>query len=409
MSLEIRRPTEAEYLAGFRVLTTALQVAPVPDADLEKRRASWFLDRALVALDGREVVGNAGSFPFRTLVPGGALVPTAGLTRVGVLPSHRRRGVLTAMMHCHLLDTRERGEPLASLRASEAVIYGRFGYGLAGLATDLRIDHARGRFRSPVHDDGRIRLVDPSELADVLPRAYARSLRRPGQLVRDAWMWERRVLEHTEDEHPPARWVAVHEDRRGRPDGYVEWRTADPPGEDWMDSGGGHRNEVLELVAGSDATEAALWRFVLDIDLVQRSVLRAQPLDTPLRWLLADARALETQSVWDEQWVRLVDVEVALAARTYTGDGAVVIEVTRDPVLPENVGRFAVGGDGAVRVRRRPELRLDVSTLAACYLGGTSFAELAAGGRIEEVRRGAVARADTLFASRPLPWCGTFF
>jgi predicted acetyltransferase len=407
--IEIRRPTEAEFLAGFRVLTTALQIQPVAVADLERRRASWFVDRAIIALDGGDVVGNAGAFPFRTLVPGGALVPTAGLTRVGVLPSHRRRGVLTGMMRQHLLEARERGEPLASLRASEAVIYGRFGYGLAGLATDLRIDHARGAFARPVEDAGRIRILDPAELADVLPAAYSRCLRRPGQLVRDAWMWERRVLEHTEDEHPPARWVAVHEDRRGRPDGYVDWRTADPPGEDWMDTLGGHLIDVGELVAASDATEAALWRFVLDLDLVTRSTLRGQPIDTPLRWLLTDARALQTGSVWDEQWLRLVDVGAALAARTYATDDEVVIDVTDDPVLPDNAGRFAVGAGGVRRVRRRPDLRLDVSALAATYLGGTSFAELGSAGRIEEVRRGAVARADALFASRPLPWSGTFF
>jgi predicted acetyltransferase len=406
--IEIRRPTEAEYLAGFRVLTTALQVQPVAPADLERRREAWFVERAIVALDGSDVVGNAGAFPFRTLVPGRARVPTAGLTRVGVLPSHRRQGVLTKMMRQHLLDARERGEPLASLRASESAIYGRFGYGLAGLAAESRIDHRRARFARPVIDAGRTRILERDELRGTLPRAYARCLRRPGQLERAPWMWERLFADHLDDERRPARWVAVHEDDRGRPDGYVDWRTSDPTGDEWM-FGGGHQIEVVELFAATDVAEAVLWRFVLDLDLVARSTHSCRPLDTALRWLLADTRALVTTSVWDEQWLRLVDVEAALSARTYAGDRSVVLDVTVDPILPDNGGRFEVTAGGVRRVRRGPDLRLDVSTLAAAYLGGTSFSELASAGRVDEVRRGALARADGLFASRPLPWSGTFF
>jgi predicted acetyltransferase len=406
--IEIRRPDEDDFLAGFRVLTTALQVQPVAVADLEERRVAWFLDRALVAVDGGLVVGNVGVYPFRTLVPGGRRLPTAGLTRVGVLPTHRRQGVLTRMMHRHLLEARERGEPLASLRASESVIYGRFGYGLAGLAAEYRLDHRRARLARPVTEPGRTRILHADELADILPRAYARCLRRPGQLERDAWIWQRYLHDHLDGQPRPARWVAVHEDHRGRPDGYVDWRTDDPSGDEWMWEGG-HQIRVLELAAASDATEAALWRFVLELDLVARSTHTCRPVDTPLRWLLADTRALETTAVWDEQWIRLVDVEAALAARTYADDRTVVVEVTQDAVLPENVGRFEVGGGGVRRVRRRPELRLDVSALASAYLGGTSFVELASGGRVDEVRRGALARADALFASRPLPWSGTFF
>jgi predicted acetyltransferase len=347
-------------------------------------------------------------FPFQTLVPGGGYVPTAGLTRVGVLPSHRRRGVLTRIMNRHLRDARARGEPLASLRASEATIYGRFGYGLAGLAADLRIDPARGAFRSPCTDAGRMRVVPAEELMATIPKVYERCLRRPGMLRRDEWLWQRRFRELVDAEHPRPRWIAVHEDGRGRPDGYVDWTTDDAPGSDWMDHGG-HHIKVDELCAASDAAQAALWRFVLDLDLVARIALPGRPLDEPLRWLLADARALETTSVWDEQWIRLVDVPAALGARSYAGDGAVVIEVVHDPVFEDNVGRFEVSGAGVARVRRRPDVRLDVATLAAAYLGGPSFAELAAAGRVEQLRRDGVARADTLFASRPLPWCATFF
>jgi predicted acetyltransferase len=408
MPIAIRRPTEAELLDGFRVLTTALQVEPAPPADLESRRPSWFPERALVAVEHGQVVGNAGVFPFRTVVPGGTRLPTAGLTRVGVLPTHRRRGVLTQMMRRHLVDARERGEPLASLRASEAAIYGRFGYGLAGLAADFEIRAHRGAFAARKADGGRLRVLRPEELHDIVPRAYARSLRRPGMLERDSWMWDRTLAEHLVVDRPTARWMAVHEDDRGRPDGYVSWRTVDGPDGDWF-QGGGHHIEVTELFAGSDATEAALWGFVFDLDLVERIKAPGRPLDELLRWLVADIRAVETRAVWDEQWVRLVDVGAALGGRSYHGEASVVIEVADDPVLEHNLGRYAVSGAGAERVRRRADIRLDVATLGATYLGGPSFAELAAAGRVEEVRRGAIARADSLFASRPLPWSATFF
>ena len=111
----------------------------------------------LAAVDEGRIVGGAGAFSFRTTVPGGAVVPSAGVTVVGVLPTHRRRGILRSMMRLQLDDAHERGEALATLFASEETIYGRYGYGRATLALELKISRIRGAYR-PVKTVSRIRI-----------------------------------------------------------------------------------------------------------------------------------------------------------------------------------------------------------------------------------------------------------
>ncbi len=171
---------------------------------------------------------------------------------------------------------------------------------------------------------------------------------------------------------------------------------------------------IVDLWAANVEVERALWRYALDLDLVEVLWIDERPVDEPLRWMLADLRALEVRAQFDEQWVRLLDVPAALAARTYgstargAADADVVLEVF-DPLLRENEGGYRVGNAGVRRVRSRADLTLPIASLGAVYLGGTSFRELARVGRIEEHRRGAAERADRLFHSPVAPWCGTFF
>jgi predicted acetyltransferase len=296
---------------------------------------------------------------------------------------------------------------LASLRASEAAIYGRFGYGLAGSYVDWKIETRRGAFTGSVDDPGTISLADRADWMPVVAAVYARAERRPGWIDRPTW-WNRRsfgdlVIGET-------RWLAVHRDGRGRPDGYVCWEPVDR--DRWDERG--HVVRVDDLWATNVEVERALWRFVLDLDLDEVLWLDQRPIDEPLRWMLRDVRALEVRAQFDEQWVRLVDVPAALAARTYgttaggASDADVVLEVF-DPLLRENEGRYRVGNAGAARVRSRPDLTLPIASLGAVYLGGTSFRDLTRVGRIEEHRRGAADRADRLFHSPVAPWCGTFF
>ncbi|MGW4717241.1 sterol carrier protein domain-containing protein [Nocardia sp. NPDC004260] len=113
-------------------------------------------------------------------------------------------------------------------------------------------------------------------------------------------------------------------------------------------------------------------------------------------------------STRDETWLRLVDVGHAPARCTYREAAAVVVEV-RGPILTANSGRYRIAVDGVRRVRETPDLTTGISDLAAAYLGGTTWRELAFAGRVDEHRPGAVAVADALFATDSLPLSGTFF
>jgi len=166
---------------------------------------------------------------------------------------------------------------------------------------------------------------------------------------------------------------------------------------------------VVHDAFGIDARATReIWRFLLEIDWTDEIETRLLPLDHPL--LLLTARINELRGrLWDGLWLRLVDVDAALAARSFAGDGRVTLEVTSDPHFPENLGTWAIDGGGARRSRRRPDVRLDVQALGSAFLGGFSFRELAAAERVEELTRGGIARADALFATPAAPWCPEIF
>src|SRR5204862_7353167 len=129
--------------------------------------------RGVAAFEDGKAGGGAGADRVDTAVRGGGQVAAAGVMAVGVTPTHRRRGVLTAIMRRQLADTHERGEALATLFAAEAGIYGRFGYGLSALAGDIELpkEHARPWRDEPL---GRARLLEPGERLEVLPAIYDR-------------------------------------------------------------------------------------------------------------------------------------------------------------------------------------------------------------------------------------------
>ncbi len=401
--VEIRLLGPDDFDAAYGVSLIALQQAGYTAAEREERAPWWMAARSFGAsLDGA-MVGHVRAFVTDTVVPGGARVPTGAVTSVGVLPTHRRRGVLSALMARQLDDMAASGQILASLRASEAPIYGRYGYGVAGDYVDFEIERSATAFAKPMPSiGGRVRMVPPAEVGALCHDIYDRSRRRPGSIARTEFLWWRIGAAVTSGTKPV--WCAVHEDAAGVADGYV-WYEA-------MASGIpiGQPLRVDELWAADDDVAAVLWRFVLDVDLAGSFVLKRRPSDDPLRWLLADPRALRVTRREDEQWVRLIDVGACLAARTYNPTSAEVTIAVADDRLPRNTGTYRVAADGAGRSRtKRPDLSADVSALGATYLGGTSWAELAAAGQVTEHRAGALRDADALFAHRPLPWCGTFF
>ena len=363
-------------------------------------------ERMHAAFDGDAIVGGAGAFPFELTVPGGPL-RCGGVTVVGVLPTHRRRGILDRMMRAQLADIRTRGEPVAALWASEETIYGRFGYGLAAQDVMVRASRAHAALCPDLPGrTGALRLVGHDEALRVFPRIYDRVRRRsPGFVSRTSDWWELRQLDdRPERRHGGGELNRVLLELDGRPAGYALYRLkADFEGA----INKGHV-QVEEAIGDSPAATRELWRFLLGVDWVDEIRCELLSPDHPLFLLVQRPNRLDWK-VFDGLWLRLVDVGAALSARGVTGDGRVTFDVSADPVLPDNVGTWTVEDGVARRSRRRADVRLDVQALASAYLGGFSFAELARAGRIEEVARGGIARADALYRVDLKPWCPEIF
>ncbi len=364
------------------------------------------LDRSIVAVDDGTFVGTGGSFSFELTVPGG-VVPAAGLTAIAVLPTHRRRGVLTSMMRYHFEDVQNREEPVSLLRASESVIYGRFGYGVATYDSSWKIGRRDASFTVQGQIGEAVSLIDLDRAKKVLPEVYAGAApATPGFLSRGKEIWDHALsdLESWRGGFTSNRFALFEED--GAALGYLRYRAKDT----WEQ--GLPKNEILaaELIALTPQAEAALWRFVFSTDLVDEIRTQNRPTDELLDLLLAEPRRLVRRRT-DGLWARLVDVPAALAARRYRVEGRLVIEVV-DPFLPDHGGRFLLEGgpDGAVCrwTTDEPDLVVDPVALGACYLGGGSFALFRAAGRVKGETK-AAQLADTMFSWHVQPWCPHYF
>jgi predicted acetyltransferase len=378
------------------------------EEELALGRAITELERTLAVFEGGRPVATTGIYSYQMTVPGGML-PTAGVTRVAVLSSHRRRGLLTAMMRQQLTDIHERGEPLAALYASEAPIYGRFGYGLATYMADLDIERARARFRTAFQPKGQPSLIDVDRAVESFSQVWdqVRS-RQPGMLDKGQSWWRLELADLEKWREGASEHYRVLYERDGRPAGFalyrvkLTWNDADQPD--------GTLN-LEALIASDSEAYAALWQYILSVDLMVRTKAVMRPVEEPLRFLLADSRSPRT-IVKDGLWLRLVDVARALAGRSYAGHDELVLEV-RDSFCPWNEGRYQLLTD-AGRAECRPtragsDVVIDAADLAAAYLGGNRFLTLEQAGLLEEVRPGAVARLDALFKTDRAPWCPSHF
>jgi predicted acetyltransferase len=379
----------------------------VPATEDAERFATLLPPERLSAVfdDGR-VVAGAGAYPLELTLPAGP-APCAGVTVVGVLPTHRRRGLLRRMMDAQLRDIRERGEPIAALWASEETIYGRFGYALASLCMNLEVRRRAVRIRPELAREGSVRLVDNDEALRVLPRLYDRVRRRnAGFVSRSRDWWEiRKLSERPEVRRGAGPLVRALYERDGRPAGWALYRIAQEGStvEDWKKT-----VKVAEVQGVDDRARRELWRFLLEIDWTDRVTVDGLAVDDPV--LLDVDRVNELRArVYDGLWLRAVDVGAALAARGVSRDGRATIEVTSDPHFADNVGAWTVEGDRVRRTSRRPDVRVDVQGLGATLLGGFTFARLARSGRAEEAARGGLARVDGLFRVDRAPWCPEIF
>ncbi|HVY48447.1 MAG TPA: GNAT family N-acetyltransferase [Minicystis sp.] len=401
MDLEIRAVGRESYAAYARPLSAAFGLDDDAEAYAARWRAIPELTDALGAFSSGELVGTAAAFTFDMTVPGGVAVPTFGLTLVAVLPTHRRRGVLTALMRRHLEDARARGLAVSGLFASEAVIYGRFGYGVATAGASVDVPRGASAFLPGPAASARARFVDEATALETFPAIWERvRLDTPGMLSRSKGWWAtRRVAEPAfiRRGQPPLERVLLEID--GQPEGYAIYRFASHA----MDERHELRLSVVEAIGATPAATRALWRYLLDIDIVTSTRAVRLAVDHPLFYLLADARRLAPR-LSDALWLRLVDVEAALSARRYRDAAPVVVDVV-DAFCPWNHGRYAVGPAGTARTDQPADLALDVGVLGAVYLGGFAASAFARAGRVRELTTGAASRLDALFRTDRAPWC----
>ena len=413
-SYPIRTITPAEF-DTFSVVPGHAFLDEWPAEDRELERPVTEFDRTIAAFDGNQMVGTASAYSFRLTVPGGA-VDAAGVSLVSVLPSHRRRGILTDMMRYEITDAARRGEAIAILYASESGIYGQFGFGPATWHQRVQIRRGDGRLTvgaaAAASSQLSLRLVDPAEVRSDLAKVFATVLpTRPGMLARsDAW-WDLLLSDGPtrRDGMSPLHCLLAEDASGAR--GYALYRTKGS----WTDGLPDGAIRVRELTAVDPAATAALWTDLFGRDLVGEVFALHRPIDDPLLAMLADPRrALPLVS--DALWVRLIDVPAALVQRKYASAVDVVIDV-QDAFIPENSGGWRLtsggpdhGGDArCIRSAAPANLLMSVQALGAGYLGGASFGQLAAAGHVSELTPGALARLATAMSWDPRPWCSMMF
>ncbi|MFN8035173.1 MAG: GNAT family N-acetyltransferase [Acidimicrobiia bacterium] len=408
MSLELRSIRPDELRAVAAATRTSFGV-PMPDDFALDGWRGHELDRVVAAFDGPQVVGTGRNYSLELTLPGGTVVPAAGVSWIGTLPTHRRRGVLRSMLHVLFDDATTRREPVAILNASEGGIYRRFGFGEATFSAAIEVDRATAALRD-ADVPGRVRLVTRADARERFPDLFDRArFAQPGAVSRPPSWWGHQYFD-ADSSGPVARYEAVYEDSSGRADGYVAYEISAAWSENVPSSG----LSVRDLLALTPDAYQALWSYLVGVDLVQTITSFNAPVDGALRWLLIDSRAMRTKRVGDWLWVRVLDTARVLRERRYAVDGSLVLEV-RDHHRPgagaDGCFELAGGPDGAAceTTSRAPELVLDVAELGSILLGGVAPSTLATAGLLEVREPAALGRADAMFRSTPQPFSMTWF
>lgn len=404
--MEFRAITPEEMDPFFASLSTAFADARPDPEELRIDQEVIEPDRSFAAFEDGHIVGCAGVYSQRMVVPGGALVPTAGITMVGVLPTHRRRGILRELMGMLLAQARERGEPLATLFASQAAIYGRYGFGHAAMHLSFDVALDRVSWAPGTEATGRVRLLARDDALPLMRKVYDAAIAgRAGAVeLDDRWLrvgfWE----SSKDDER---QFYAVHEDDDGVPDAFAMYNVK----HEWPRGLPHLEMKVRRLVTTTPGSSAALWRYLFEVDLVARVRVQARPVDDPLLLQLEEPRALRPE-LDDGLFLRPVDLAAALQARGYAADGRVVLGVT-DAAMPHNDGTFELvveGGVGTCRASKAaPDIVGSIHAIGAVYLGGVTWAALAAAGRVEERTAGALETADAMCRCDRAPWPVLYF
>ncbi|MBN9620600.1 MAG: GNAT family N-acetyltransferase, partial [Actinobacteria bacterium] len=395
---------------------TSLLVDPFqPDfaERIERWADEWSPERTWGARHRGRWVGTLTTLPRRLTIPDG----TGGthdesvdaLSLVSVAATHRRRGLLTAMISDSLRAAKDRGDAFGALVAAEWAIYGRFGYAPAVRSADYTYYPRRQGATVAGDGAGTVRQVDPSELIDVAPAVFERARRqRAGEVDRPGGWWRRQLnVGYDKPQGPQYNWV-LHEGPDGA-DGLLAWRVT----RNFTIDGHNGGIEVPQLIAASELAYRNLWAYLGGIDVVEEITLSHRPVDEPVRWLLGDGRTLQQGYTGDYIWLTLLDVPAALSRRGYATEGRLVLDVVDESSTGYASGRVVLdaGPDGAQcrPSTESPDLRLPARTLAACYLGGHTLAPFRAAGQVEELTTGATRRLDAMLATPLAPACQTGF
>jgi predicted acetyltransferase len=418
VTVEIVHPVPAEETRGWlrAMWRTFLRD---PDTDDARRSAEllqrvWDPERNWGAREGGQWVATLGSDPLTITVPGrdgmSELLMTDAITHVTVAATHRRRGLLRAMIEDALRAARDRGDAISILIAAEYPIYGRYGFGPATETCDYSLFPRRpgGRVDGKV---GQVRQVERDEYTALAPAIFERfRRRRAGQVERPAEWWPRHLGGPGFGEPPEPLWHnwLVHEGDDG-PDGLFAWLAT----REAQDVHPFALVDTLGPYAATDEAERDLWTYASGLDLVEEIVFGSRPVDDLVRWLLPNQRTLVLRQRSDYTWVKLLDVPAALSARAYSAPGELVLQLT-DETAVSVAGRYqlVVCEDGSATcqaTQRAPDLTLPQTAVASVYLGGNSIVQQAIAGGITEHTPGAARRADAMFTTVLAPWNATNF
>ena len=410
MTIEYRQITDAEQRQFWKVVVRGF------GGHYTAGQENYRIDRELLppattmcAIEDREIVGTSASLPFESAVPGGAIVKNAGVTAVTVATTHRRQGLLNNMMLRLLRQEREKDQPVASLWASESIIYSRYGFGISIQHENFLIDTRKAAIKHSPEIPGKIRFISGDEARKVLPAAWEAAVQANEGIPRkNAAAWDHYMLDVNSGSGDWGKpWLIVYEED-GKALGYAKYLLKEAHVFGEKTHGMINADHVIHSNA---ASHAALWNHLLNVDLYDSLSTWCSPSDDSLPWMLDDPRQLQRKP-YDGVWYRLLDVAEALAARTYLAEGSLVLEV-EDSLVPEWGGRFELdggpGGATCVATTKPADITLPTASLATIYLGGAKLADLHRAGRVEENTAGSVALADAMFTTVRAPWCPMMF
>jgi predicted acetyltransferase len=413
MTIELRPVTDDNFSEWRKTVRHGFGEHVHPDDIVRLRNERVELDRLVAAVDtqSNRIIGTGGADSYWLTVPGGELVPMAGVAYMTTSVTHRRQGAFSNMMTYIHDVARERGDVISGLWASQSHLYGRFDYGLSINSYDWEIDPSFGEFShfpaaNANNADIKVSFIDADEADVVLPGIYERMHRQTtGSVNRTSGRWRYQLFDEERVRQGASPLFFAVCEEAGEQTGYVSYRMRRQGDSDMGTL------EVVEQVSATEVAHAAIWRFLLDFDLVGKITAINRPSDDSLWWMLSDPRRLRRKS-HDALWVRLLDIPKALEARTYSNDGILKIGLVSD-VQPESAGTYVIEIDdsrGSVKkTTDKPDVVMTPADLSALYLGGISSGPLFEAGRINEITTGSLAKLTGMFNTDSAPWCAHYF